>query len=531
MNNRTRGLTLLHLVMLIVVAFCLYGGYLNSPYVYDDFNFFDVRHPEYLQQGFRFVTRWLPYASFEWTRNWAGENMFWLRIGNLLLHAVNGCLLYYFLQSLFAANSKYEVKSADPTEFPLVWLAFFGALWFVIAPAAVHGVAYLLQRTILMATLFSLVTLILFLHGLEKNRQKWMWASAFTYLLATLSKEHAIMVPAVVLALIFLLRNPSKKLVIQLTPIFLLYGLIAVYIVSQVSSGNVIGKAYEPQAEQMLEGVDPHFFYPLSVMTQGHLFFQYLLLWLVPDPSLMAIDVRADFARQFLKFPELVGFVAFIAYGLCGIIVLLQRGRTGLLGFAMLCPWLLFATEVATVRIQEIFVIYRSYLWMPWLAAGLPFFFQKIPTRYWALPVVGLSLLLPLSLQRLNSFADPVILWTEALQRAQRSERPTGISRIYHNRGAVLLDVQRYPEAIQDFDNAIRLMPTKSDLYSNRAFAYLKTQQYAQALRDYDTTIRMSPSFPLAYVGRAKVYEALGDTFRARSDYARACMLKLQAAC
>lgn len=531
MNKPTAGVTALHLAALALAVLVLYGGFLNNPYVYDDFQFFGKRHPEYLQKVVSFSTRWFPYASFEWTRQWFGESMFWLRMGNLLLHMTNGFLLYFFLRQLFVASLKPATTQAPPGGFTLYWLAFLGALWFMVTPAAAFGVAYLLQRTILMATLFSLLTLVFFLRGLARQQSTWLWASAFAYLLATLSKEHAIMLPAVVLALVLLLRAPGRELALKLAPVFALYSLIALFVVYQVSSGNVIGRAYEPQAEQLLQGVDPRFRYPLSVMTQGHLFFQYLWLWLVPDPSLMAIDVRADFATQFLTWPEMVGFVAFVAFGMCALILLLQRGRIGLLGFAMVCPWLLFATEVATVRVQEIFVIYRSYLWMPWLAAALPFVFQKLPARYWVVPVLGVSMLLPLTWQRLSIFADPVALWTEALNRAQRSDRPLGLWRIYHNRGAVLLDAGRYAEAIQDFDQGIRLQPGKSDFYNNRAFAYLKLYRYAEALRDYNTTIRIEPGFALPYAGRAKVFEALGEAERARYDYASACRLKYYPAC
>ena len=48
-----------------------------------------------------------------------------------------------------------------------------------------------------------------------------------------------------------------------------------------------------------------------------------------------------------------------------------RGGRLGLLGFALLAPWLLFATELSAVRIQEQFVLYRSYLWMAPAFAGL----------------------------------------------------------------------------------------------------------------------------------------------------------------
>ncbi|EFK97765.1 hypothetical protein LDC_0180 [sediment metagenome] len=76
-------------------------------------------------------------------------------------------------------------------------MSLLAALVFVMHPVAVYGAAYLIQRTILLATLFSLLSWLCVLRGLEERKPLWLWLSVLCYVDAVLSKEHAVMVPAV----------------------------------------------------------------------------------------------------------------------------------------------------------------------------------------------------------------------------------------------------------------------------------------------------------------------------------------------
>ena len=92
-------------------------------------------------------------------------------------------MLFLFLQRLFAAVLPAE-RALDPG---LVG-AFFGALLFLVHPAAVYGVAYLIQRSIVMATLFGLVSLYCFLEGLMRGLAPLVpAAAAVAYFVAVFS--------------------------------------------------------------------------------------------------------------------------------------------------------------------------------------------------------------------------------------------------------------------------------------------------------------------------------------------------------
>lgn len=264
----------------------------------------------------------------------------------------------------------------------------------------------------------------------------------------------------------------------------------------------------------------------LSILTQSFLFFKYLWLWLLPDPAWMSVDMRESFAASYLSWHTL-GLVAFLAYPCIAVWLLLKRGSIGLLGFAMLFPWLLFFTEFSTVRIQEPFVLYRSYLWMPGLFAALPFAFGRLAPKktYILLGVICLSLV-PLTLNRLNTFSNPLLLWDDAEKLVRDNPDAYWAQRIYTTRGEELALLKRYDEAIADFSKAIDAQPNIDFTYINRAATYYYLGRHQEALRDYDRAISLKSNNPKSYYGRALAYRALGNYTAAQDDLRKSCALR-----
>jgi tetratricopeptide (TPR) repeat protein len=526
------------LLALALAVLALYGSFLSSPLVFDDFSYFGAPITDVLGADLHFGLRWLSVSTFVWVRAVFGADLIWQRLGNLTLHIVNTWLLYLFLLKLFQATLLAEKTDdgggASGWPLTLSWLAFLAAGWFALNPAAVYGVAYLVQRTTLLATLFALSTWYLFLQGLLRNQRRWLLASAASYLLAVLSKEHAIMVPTVALMLWLLVRPPGQRPFKELAPTLVCYLAVAVYTLVQVKSGGIVGSAYEPSGQGMLAelNIDAGQAYGLSLLTQSFLFFKYLVLWLVPVPAWMSVDMQEHFVRSFWSWPQTVAAAIFLLYPVLALRWLLQRGSKGLLGFAMLGPWLLFATELSTVRIQEVFVLYRSYLWMSCLAVGVALLLRQLAARH-ALVVFALATLalVPASWNRLTTFSDSRLLWDDALQLAQGKEETNQLGRMHHNRGVAYLNAGRYQEAIRDFDAGLKILPYYSLLFNDRAVAYLKAGQYPQALQDFNRAILLDPGYYNPYLGRAQVHQALGNAQAARLDFARSCQMGVTEVC
>jgi tetratricopeptide (TPR) repeat protein len=535
MNKGNIMRTVFSLLALGFPVTLLYGQCLWNPMVFDDLNFFDGSvHEQYLGKIFSFDLRWLPYATFEWTRALLGWDLIWLRLGNLALHLVTTVTLFLFLRRLFE-----RVLPENNESLSSHWLAFFGALIFALHPASVYAAAYLIQRTTLMATLFALLTWRLFLEGLIRDNRRWLLASAATYFLAVFSKEHAIMTPAVTILLLLLVNNQSNRQRLMLIwPTFVLYGLIGGFVVFQIKSSHVLGRAYEPIATNYMSLLGPDFnerlAYPLSMLTQSFLFFKYLWVWIAPSPAWMSVDMPQAFARSLWSWPETAGLIGFILYPILAIRLLLQRGVKGLLGFALLCPWLLFATELSTVRIAESFVLYRSYLWMAGAFAALPFLCQKLSAKQAAITLTCVALfMMPLSWLRLTTFSHSLLLWDDAARLIENTEgKHLGTSRIYYNRGSELIKLNHYAEGIEDLSRALKITSDYDVfIYNNRAFAYLASGQYRLALNDLNKAIELRPDKAQIYIGKAAALQGLDDTAGAMEAYKQACLRGMATAC
>src|SRR5688500_15611472 len=354
---------------LLGAALALYWGSLRHPLVFDDHQLRDYAlRTFYDEAASRLGLRWLADASFGWIYAAFGRNLLWQRLANVLLHACVAALLFGFLARLFRAVLD------DPRS---RWLALAGALLFLLHPVAVYGVAYLIERSIVMATLFSVLALWLVLDGMLRRWGRWDAIAAVAYVLAVSSKEHAVMLPAVAAALVLLAGGLSLEIARRLAWAFALFAAVGVAVVLRLR--GVVGAAYEPFASDVFAHLgsasgefDVALSYPLSVLNQATLFFRYLATWLLPWPGWMSIDVRIAFPQELLDWPYTAGFLAWLAYPVAATWLLLKRGRLGLLGFGLLYPWLYALTEVVAVRVQEPYVLYRSYLWMSGVPAILP---------------------------------------------------------------------------------------------------------------------------------------------------------------
>lgn len=517
----------LHLLILGIAVIALYGHFLSNPLVFDDYTYFGWTVDDPIATA-GIGLRWLSVSTFGWVRELFGSNLVWQRVVNLAIHFANVTLLYFLLLELF--NVSFVSRSPQINAV----FAFVATLFFALHPVAVYAVAYLAQRTLLLATLFSLLTWLLFLRGVLREQVSLQIASCATYFLAVLSKEHAIMVPGLLLVLLLLVRQPSWQLFVKFAPVMMGHAVIAIFTYIQIKTGGILGRAYEPDAANLLAelSIDPLQAHALSVWTQCALYFKYLALWVLPYPGWMSVDMLEPFARNFWSMPRAVLVIGFLLYPVIGLALLFRRRYLGLLGFALLGPWLLFATELSAVRVQETFVLYRSYLWMPCLFAVVPLVFLKVNVRTAVLICMTVAIALAsASWNRLTSFSASVLLWDDALRLAHGGEQTSRLGRMHYNRGVAHLTAQRFPQAIEDFDAGAKYLPNVSLVFNDRAMAYLGLGHYEQALQDFNQAITLDSNYYDPYLGRAQVYEALGNTRAARWDYARACDIGIKSAC
>lgn len=523
-----RNVGTLFLIILVAAVGGLYGQFLWNPIMFDDLPFFMVDHdgnqPVSNYQFGLLELRSLPYATLAWGKAWFGLDLWHFRVENMVLHLAVVVALYFFLRAL----SQWLLKSLDQAHLSSDVPAFWGALIFAVHPVATYATGYLVQRSILMATLFGLMAMLAYVHGSLSGRKRWLWVSVACYYFSVFSKEHAIMLPAVIFALGILVNTDWREQLRKQWDVFAAFALIALIVV--LAKKGMLGSVYEIYGASLLQESSRDLAYPLSVLTQAWLFFKYAGLWLAPNPDWMSIDMREPFAQDVLSL-YLVAMLAFLAWGWLAVWLLFKRGRLGLLGFAMLFPWLMFMTEFSTVRIQEQFVLYRSYIWAVGGFVLIPVVFTLFDRKVVAF-VLGIFAFafFPIAMERLSTMSHPILLWDDAEKLVRgRSDLP-GEFRIYYNRGTELIKVDRYDEAVNDLKRAIELQPDLTPAYGNMGAAYLKKHAWKEAADAFSKVISIATRTGerldmRPYLGRAMAYEEMGEMDKALLDYAVSCEL------
>jgi len=510
----------------------LYSTNLAAPLVYDSAIWFSEAHLPALRDlttTDRVVSRLLAY----WLYELDGGRMAVYRVVHLGLHVAVACSLFLLIRRLISV-----ARGPGQTAAPGIpsGRALAVALLFALHPVQVYAVGDPGQMELVLATLLSLLLLLVYTTALLRTSRTLLLASILLYPVAVLSKENVIAVPAVAAALTPLVRRASWPLIRQVAPWYGIAGLVAVLVIAgevvQPHEPHGLGEPPTAGVEASARSADVGHVHLRSAITQGHLFFRYLLVWLVPHPRWMSIDVHLPQASGLVVWPETAGFAAFCAFPIAAGFLLLRGGRAGLVGFGLLWPWLLFLPELVAPRVTEPFVLYRSY---PWIAGPLAAVVVLVgpPLGRAALPLLCaacVGLLGGLAYERLLVFRSAYAVWDDAVRKNRAVERRApGAFRPYLNRGQALLQLGRTDAALEDFAVALELRPGLAYAHFNRALAYIGTGRYEEALAAFDEGFASgaSPGVALAraHSNRAGLYLRLGRPTDALADLREAAAL------
>ena len=543
-QSRNRGT-----ILALLFAVCLvYLPYINNGLFFDDLPFFSNSVSYYANPSFHFDLRWFSYASLGWTWKLFSDTPLPLHLGNVLLHCANCFLLLFLLRQLtelaLSDNRQTVSKVLSNSLFSngipkqVIWGAWLGALAFACHPVAVYAVGYVVQRSTLMATFFTLAMQLAYLRGIlntDKTQQYvYLALAVLFYFFAVFSKEHSLMAPALLAAITLLFKphiRPNWRALIVTWLSF-----IAIAILITLKAKGVFATAYEQDSTALFEQQaivsSAENLHLLSMFTQAGLFFKYLFLWLIPNPAWMSIDMRETFANSVSAWQNWLKVTCFIAYGVFALKLLLRRGKVGLIGFALLYPWLLFMIEFSSIRVQEPFVLYRSYLWMPGFMLFIPLALQTLPNKKGVIAAFTfvILLLIPISWNRLWVFADSYRLWNDAAVLL-KSDFVPGAARIFYNRGNAELNTKKTKEAIADFKRVLAIDPKIEQAHANLGSAYLNTGQYALGLASVNRAIEINPENGQTYFAKAFALKHLNNPIEAMEALNKSCELKNISAC
>ncbi|MDA1117734.1 MAG: hypothetical protein O2979_06940 [Proteobacteria bacterium] len=239
--NRTVVWHLSGVLAITALSTALYRPFLGNPLVFDDVIFFSGHLFSYYATHPLGLDLRLPaYFSLTMTEVlWGG--IVPQRIVSLILHIAPALALYRLLYDLQRSARTAQLEADASLR------AAIGATAFALHPVAVYGAAYLVQRSIVLATLFSLLSAVLFLRGLRRGSHADALSAALFSSLAVLSKEHAVLLPVAVVPVLFLAATP-RRFALRHAAIYLAACAPAAIFVTLRSLGVIGGPTRTPSA-------------------------------------------------------------------------------------------------------------------------------------------------------------------------------------------------------------------------------------------------------------------------------------------
>jgi len=83
-------------------------------------------------------------------------------------------------------------------------------------------------------------------------------------------------------------------------------------------------------------------------------------------------------------------------------------------------------------------------------------------------------------------------------------------SKAWQEKGVVFFNLGMYEEALQAFDQAIKLSPKNADNFNSKGVALAQLGKYSEAIKCFDKAIGLKPLFPVPWINKAEALHALG---------------------
>jgi tetratricopeptide (TPR) repeat protein len=387
------------------------------------------------------------------------------------------------------ATTLYVEKNRD--KYKIILLAILASTYFIFNPASVYAIAYLIQRTILTATLFSVLALLVYMIGLNA---KWIVvriplfiASLFLFKAAFMGKEHCIVLPAVMFVHYLFFWDKIKYSKIKyLIEGLLFYGLISYLFFHYI--GFTRGPLDEPHNVEALTLFKSYTGLDLSLnlqfwssLTQCKFYFIYLLKWLFPLG--LSIDLKYPIISS---INQIYWFVLYALYPIIALSLLFNKEREkSLMGLGLLIPYVFNWVEVGTYsRISEQFVLYRSYPWMIGFFSFIPFLFKNIRAKELLIfTLLFVGLLCYGYKERLNTFESDKAVWADAVEKlpTNKLDRVWGSQHTLNSLGKACWDEGDIGCAFDYLSQAVDLDPNYFSALSNKALVLEAKNDLPQA--------------------------------------------------
>ncbi len=492
------------LLLIIISGLLAYSNTFNASFHWDDVVFIRdnplIKHLGYFlspasASGSEFYaalkSRYLGFLTFALNYRLGGTSVLGYHVFNLLVHLLNGSLLYILLLLTFKTpvlEDSYLSSRARP-------IAFFTALLFVCHPVETEAVTYIFQRLASLVALFYLGSLTFYAasrlskKGAVKNSLYIL--SLVLAVCAMKTKENAFTLPAVIaLYEFFFFKGPVKGRLIRLLPLSLTMLIVPLTLagIDRPPGEVIMGMAQAARGDVQMDRWS-------YLFTQFRVIITYIRLLFLPAGQ----DLDYDYTtfRSFFDPQVLISFL-FLA-GLFGLGIYLlakskRRPDLRLPGFGIFWFFITLSVESSIIPIPMLIDEYRVYLpSMGALAAIVSgaFLLEKGFTgaRRIAKPVfIVLAAVLAIATFHRNSvWKTEISLWKDTAAKSP------GKASVHDALGHAYAEKGMLGQAIGEFETAARQNPASMTIYTDLASAYLSAGKTDSALEYFVSALNFAP--------------------------------------
>jgi hypothetical protein len=225
------------LLLIAIVGLISYSNSFIVPFQFDDLHniaenpvVHDLDNFTSSLSGYNYnPRRVVGYFTLALNYHVGGTDVTGYHIVNLIIHLINSLLVYFLVVLTFRTPYFRTVESGGEQSCFGRFIALFTALLFVVHPVQTQAVTYIVQRFTSLATLFYLLSVVLYVWGRITGVERSGGRAVILYVLSVLSavlamktKEIAFTLPlAVVLYEWIFFQVPWRKRVLVLLPVLL----------------------------------------------------------------------------------------------------------------------------------------------------------------------------------------------------------------------------------------------------------------------------------------------------------------------
>ncbi len=513
----------LSFIAVSLLGILIYSNTFSVPFYFDDYDSV-VRNP-LIKNMQNFTTlpgildvnhRFISYLSFALNFHYGGLVVTGYHLINILIHLINTILVMFLTHLTLSTpllKDKYDKSSKT-------LFVFMVGLVFIAHPIQTQTVTYIVQRMTLLATLFYLLSLCLYImpkfvstNVSINNIIRYglivllLALSLLTAIMGLWSKQIVVTLPLIIILYeVMFLRNRENKIYWKI--------IIGLSLFLIVSIGLVLFKIGLPTEAD-------------STPRNAYLFTQISVL--VTYIKLLILPINLNFDYDFPLIYSLLDVKTIINLAILLAITFFAINfakKYRLVSFSILWFFITISVESSIIPIRDVMVEQRLYLPMfgfSLLIISLVFsFIQKyrIPSLFlFSCLIICYSVL---TYQRNSLWNNPISMWTDVLSKSPDKLRPN------FYRGFAYLHNNEIDLAINDFKNVIAKYPKYYLAYDNLGLAYQEKKDYRTAIKYHDEAIEINPDNPIAYNNRALAFIFLGDYDKSINDLNKAVSLNYQ---